>query len=636
MALPSLQEAGDKASTGITAGLLAATMAATGGKSPLLMGAAGLAGKGIGAGIGALTGGRKPGPEGTTEAVDELAENVEQVNVNVTEPKRGVFTQILDVLQDISNLMIRDQTDTRNHRRRTAANDNLARQTANENAIEESRLPGAANAPANTTGSDTPRQTGLAGIFGRAFGNMKGILMGLLSFKVISKLLGAIFSPRAIGKFLWAAFKKLNIILLLGTAIVSGINGFIDEYKKSGSFKEGMIGAVGQIIEAFTFGLITKEDVIDAEKKIDWTKLKDKFVTRIEGWIDSFLGTDETDITNVPGASKAYLAVIEKVYNWVGKKILDITSGFLGMIGFDDAAKDVDTFNDETKLGTSIVTGLKSAVEMYRKFTAWRDGLMKSVTDFQLDIENFFGDARDKTTKFVTDTGQSVVDKKAAMEKWWKNFSFLGEFDKISLKVQSFFTGIRDWVGDKVDLIGNFFKQNYKMPTFDLPSFKFEDPIDGIMETIGLKVMNLDLSSMNFGDVVRDKLPSMIGEPLAPYFQFGDFLKAGLTGIFPNPMGSGVVGSQSFATSTVGNLFSGASSVSPSGKLVNNAGSSGQTMNQISNDNRTNANGGTVVVSAPVSSKSSTVAAQTSNYTMTNTTIDSGESSIGRVNHHKW
>jgi len=174
MPLPTLQEAGDKAGSGIQAGLLTSAMLATGGQSPLALGAAGLAGKGISSGINAVTGflGGKDDP--AVEEQKKTTTGVEQVSENTSGVRKGVFTEILGVLKDIAHHLGVERKEDAKEDAKEAKAKKVIRQKANENALEEKRaLPGV-------------KQVGKKPLLSRGakfrlFGLLAGGVIGLLS-----------------------------------------------------------------------------------------------------------------------------------------------------------------------------------------------------------------------------------------------------------------------------------------------------------------------------------------------------------------------------------------------------------------------------------------------------------------------
>ena len=95
MALPSLRDAGsfgiEQAQKGVSVALPAAALALTGGQSPLVAGAAAMAGKGISAGLGKLAPSKK---EPIVEEQEKTTEEVAKVERVITGQQKGVFTEI--------------------------------------------------------------------------------------------------------------------------------------------------------------------------------------------------------------------------------------------------------------------------------------------------------------------------------------------------------------------------------------------------------------------------------------------------------------------------------------------------------------------------------------------------------------
>jgi hypothetical protein len=652
MALPTLQEAGDKASSGISIGLLAATMAATGGKSPLAMGAAGLAGKGIGAGIGALTGGRKPGPEGTTEAVDELAENVEQVNVNVTDPKKGIFTEIKDVLLDIADILGGKKKDGG-----SPAKTGMAKLAAREKELEAQRAAksGVEKAGPGPSLKDPKSMLGALALAALAF--VQGFIGGFIrSTKSILNSIAAFFKADV----LWA--KMLPIFKGMKANVLLAFTSVLESVKLWGAgLKESKFGiAIAESLTAIKTSVKTFFTSISTTAKAFATGMKESaFGTAIAELITSAKTSITTGITAVKTALaesgigkyfiqigtdiKSLAAPLEKLFAPL-KSFFAVGEESKGLTSI--LAKIVKPFKTAMAWGKTIATEVGAWAKTFSKVTAWFKtfgavlgklawpltivmGIWDSVTGFIDGYEK--GGASEGIKQGLIKLLQGLIalplDLVKSLVSWIAGKMGFEEAEK---SLDSFsFADLMD------DMVTGFFRFVEDMIFGIVEMIKTFDPSDFITGDSFLAKKSREFFGKNKEDKAHDeKVFEVARQRIDAKRAKEDKAK----GVVRASVKAAKIAESEAATSSTpeGSLLPKMSTASA--QMAPNATAQGKTINQTSNDNRAAASSAAanVIVSAPVSSKSSTVAAQTSNYTMTNTTIDSGESSIGRVNHHKW
>ena len=175
---------------------------------------------------------------------------------------------------------------------------------------------------------DAPKKKG--GILASLFGSL-----GALSLSGIVKSIGGgllssfklLFSPKALFKiFVKFASKFGPIALIAGliAAVSGGISSFFESDATTlyGRLADGVGGAIGQVIEFFTFGLIKKEQI-------------EKLLKPLTNFFDDF-GIFVLEMIDQPGiAIDKAVAVMKKVGIWFSEVLGDLFED----LGLDDLAK---------------------------------------------------------------------------------------------------------------------------------------------------------------------------------------------------------------------------------------------------------------------------------------------------------
>ena len=247
------------------------------------------------------------------------------------------------------------------------------------------------------------------GFFAKLFGAVAGGF-GLVSIAKalmggIKTFLGLIFNPKnllqLIGK-LALRFSPLAIVSSVIAAISGGISSFFESEKTTflAKLSEGFSGAIGQVIEFFTFGLIKKENVTELLKP-----LTDLFED-IGIWV--------LDMIDKPGeALDKAIAAMTRVGIWF--------SGVLGNIweslGLDDLTKTLLGTKISGEKVTKFVTNLFSSKPEEGYFS-----IVKSVSDIWSSVKTWFETKYTNLTKLLNDSWISIVGEGSILDMIWSPF----------------------------------------------------------------------------------------------------------------------------------------------------------------------------------------------------------------------
>jgi len=247
------------------------------------------------------------------------------------------------------------------------------------------------------------------GFFAKLFGAVAGGF-GLVSIAKalmggIKTFLGLIFNPKnllqLIGK-LALRFSPLAIVSSIIAAISGGISSFFESEKTTflAKLSEGFSGAIGQVIEFFTFGLIKKENVTELLKP-----LTDLFED-IGIWV--------LDMIDKPGeALDKAIAAMTRVGIWF--------SGVLGNIweslGLDDLTKTLLGTKISGEKVTKFVTNLFSSKPEEGYFS-----IVKSVSDIWSSVKTWFETKYTNLTKLLNDSWISIVGEGSILDMIWSPF----------------------------------------------------------------------------------------------------------------------------------------------------------------------------------------------------------------------
>jgi predicted SnoaL-like aldol condensation-catalyzing enzyme len=183
----------------------------------------------------------------------------------------------------------------------------------------------------------------IAGIFGaKTLGGLfKSISTNI--FGGLKKFFGRVFKPSRIIKLLVRLVARLNPITAIIAAIIAALSGGISSFFESdketllGRIGDGILGAVGQVIEFFSFGFIKKE------KFVEFLQPLTDFIDDAGVWISKMIEQPEIALDKA-------IAAFTRVGIWISDFLGDIWES----LGLDDLTK--------------VLFGTKVSGEMVSKF----------------------------------------------------------------------------------------------------------------------------------------------------------------------------------------------------------------------------------------------------------------------------
>lgn len=208
-----------------------------------------------------------------------------------------------------------------------------------------------------------------------------GLIGGI--FKGISAAIMTLFSPKAvigiIKKFA-SKFGPIAIIAGIASAISGGISSFLESDRETlmGQIGDAIVGAIGQVVEFFSFGFISKEEVQEVLSPI--ADLFDSLQDDVDRLIGVFTG--ETDLSKF----------IDDISNFVG----NILGNLWEFMGFDSLAETVfgvrltgEKLNQRvTEFANRILTTFSDA---FSKVSAWFELLFSDPVQAIIDLAQGFG-----------------------------------------------------------------------------------------------------------------------------------------------------------------------------------------------------------------------------------------------------
>ena len=189
-------------------------------------------------------------------------------------------------------------------------------------------LPGKQSGEGKEEGVDTPQKKG--GILASLFGSLGALSLSGIVKSIGGGLLGVfktLFNPRALFKIFIkfaSKFGPVAIVAGLIAAVSGGIDGFFNSEKTTllGKIGDGIGGAIGQVIEFFSFGLIKKEQVTEIIAPIT------DFFEDAGIWINQMIENPGKAIDNA-------VAVMTRVGIWFS----DVLGDLFENLGLDDLSK---------------------------------------------------------------------------------------------------------------------------------------------------------------------------------------------------------------------------------------------------------------------------------------------------------
>ena len=339
-------------------------------------------------------------------------------------------------------------------------------------------LPGKQSGEEEEKEVDVPKKKG--GILARLFGSLGALSLGGIVKSIGGGLLGVfktLFNPVALLKtFLKFASKFGPIALIAGliAAVSGGIDGFFNSEKTTllGKIGDGISGAIGQVIEFFSFGLIKKEQVEEILAPIT------DFFEEAGVWINQMIEKPGEAIDNA-------VAVMTRVGIWFS----DVLGDLFENLGLDDLA--------ETLFGTKV------SGEMVSKF--FKNLFNPNPEDGYFSITKVLSDLF-TSAKTTLITGKDEVVKifsnlfSSAPEDGYFSVvkMVIDAFDSVSNLAETLYTKVQNLVAENiVDPIGNVFTSAGRFMS-SLP-----DRIMLTIEEIWVKTMaNLKIGFIKFADFI--------------------------------------------------------------------------------------------------------------------------------------
>jgi hypothetical protein len=321
--------------------------------------------------------------------------------------------------------------------------ENLARQKRQDALKNNARpellaSPGKQSGEGKEEGVDTPKKKG--GILASLFGSLGALSLSGIVKSIGGGLLGvfkSLFNPRALLRvFLKFASKFGPIALIAGliAAVSGGIDGFFNSEKTTllGKIGDGIGGAIGQVIEFFSFGLIKKEQVTEILAPIT------DFFEEAGIWINQMIENPGKAIDNA-------VAVMTRVGIWFS----DVLGDLFENLGLDKIA--------ETLFGTKV------SGEMVSKF--FKNLFNPKPEDGYFSIVKVLSDlfTSAKTTLIAgKDTVVKIFSNLFSSEPEDGYFSVvkmvIDAFNSVSNLAETFYTKVQNLVAENiVDPIGNAF-----------------------------------------------------------------------------------------------------------------------------------------------------------------------------------
>ena len=282
----------------------------------------------------------------------------------------------------------------------------------------------------------TPKSGFLGGVLGGL--GIGGIITSISSG--LSAAFKTLFSPGALLRVLARVATKFGPVAIV-TGIIAAISGGITSFFESekttflGRLGEGFSGAIGQIIEFFTFGLVKKEKVMELLKP-----LTDLFED-IGIWV--------LDMIDSPGkAVDTAVAAMTRVGIWF--------SGVLGnlweSLGLDDLTKTLFGTKVTGEQVTKFITNLFSSKPEEGYFS-----IVKSVSDIWSSVKTWFETKYNGLIELLNTSWTGIVGEGGILDMIWSPFkSALEWLEKKFVSVKD--TLITEWDAATKLLTDNFDK----------------------------------------------------------------------------------------------------------------------------------------------------------------------------------
>jgi len=287
----------------------------------------------------------------------------------------------------------------------------------------------------------TPKSGFLGGVLGGL--GIGGIITSISSG--LSAAFKTLFSPGALLRVLARVATKFGPVAIV-TGIIAAISGGITSFFESekttflGRLGEGFSGAIGQVIEFFTFGLVKKEKVMELLKP-----LTDLFED-IGIWV--------LDMIDGPGkAVDTAVAAMTRVGIWF--------SGVLGnlweSLGLDDLTKTLFGTKVTGEQVTKFITNLFSSKPEEGYFS-----IVKSVSDIWSSVKTWFETKYNGLIELLNTSWTGIVGEGGILDMIWSPFKSALEwlekkFNSVIELLNTSWTGIVG-EGGILDMIWSPFK----------------------------------------------------------------------------------------------------------------------------------------------------------------------------------
>jgi len=280
---------------------------------------------------------------------------------------------------------------------RQARADLLASKDVNPATITSGGRAGASGA------SDKPPEkkggflTGLGGAIAAMFGakTLGGLFAGI-GKKIMSGLRGffnKVFKPEKILKLLVRLAARVSPVAIVAgiiAAISGGISSFMESEETTmlGRITEGIFGAVGQVIEFFSFGLIKKEDFMKLMKPIV------TFFNDMAEWVLLM-------IKNPGKALDKAIAAMTKIGIWFSNALGDLWES----LGLDDLSKVLFGTKISSQMVSKFFTNLFSSKPDEGYFS-----ITKVLSDLFTDAKKYLDSGSVNVSKYFTNLFSSTPE----------------------------------------------------------------------------------------------------------------------------------------------------------------------------------------------------------------------------------
>lgn len=187
------------------------------------------------------------------------------------------------------------------------------------------------NKESATAGGKLDEDSGVGNIFGKLKTSLIGVIGGFVGTIMTKFKTGLSVVAKAIPKILSKLFVPLTIVM----GLFSGVTEAIDEFKKTGSIKDAIIGFFGGILDFLTFGILGTDSINNVLDSISsyiqpvFDLLKKPF-EYVSNFLDGMFGADNMD--KAFDILKTYNPVtlmfnhLKNVFEFVSNLINDIMS----------------------------------------------------------------------------------------------------------------------------------------------------------------------------------------------------------------------------------------------------------------------------------------------------------------------